>query len=90
MLIVDDLAYYLTGGWFIDLLDTIRDYGLQKKYNVQDIQDNIKENRMLYEFGEISEEEYKKKDEKLQNKLRKAIKIKKNLVKKNKSKEFNL
>lgn len=44
-------------------------------YNIEKINDRIKENRMLYELGEISKEEYEKRNDELTHQLRIATKV---------------
>ena len=54
------------------LLEQIRDYAYAELYDVDEINNAMKENRLLYEFGEITEEEYKKKNGELNHKLKMA------------------
>lgn len=66
MLIVDDLLLgavkeTLKPFDIVWLLELIRDYALKEKYNLEKINNDIKENRLIFELGEISEEEYKEK-----------------------------
>ena len=42
------------------LLELMRDYALKEKYNIKMINNKIKENRMLFEIGEITEKEYER------------------------------
>lgn len=53
------------------LLETILDYveDIREKETHEKIANKIKENRLLYELGEITKEEYEKRNEELNNKL---------------------
>ncbi len=86
MIIIDDLllrALGLTLKPFdlIWILELMRDYALKEKYNIKAITDQIKENRLLFEIGEITEEEYNEKHELLLEELEKAKEIVENLSK---------
>jgi 2-methylisocitrate lyase-like PEP mutase family enzyme len=54
------------------LMETIRDHveNVRQEENQQKISNKIKENRLLYELGEITKEEYEKRNGELNNKLR--------------------
>ena len=54
------------------LMEQIRDYVHAEMYDVDEINNAMKENRLLFEFEEITEEEYKKRNEKLNHKLKMA------------------
>lgn len=60
------------------LMETITDYveDVMQKENQQKITDKIKENRLLYELGEITKAEYEKRSEELNRKLRMNTRIK--------------
>lgn len=65
MFILDDLLLQhlgisLPGLNLLWTLDQIRDFAYRELYNPEKIKNKIKENRMLYEFGEISIDEYNK------------------------------
>jgi len=53
------------------LMETILDYveDIREKESHEKITNKIKENRLLYELGEITREEYEKRNEELNNKL---------------------
>jgi len=53
------------------LMETILDYveDIRKKESHEKITNQIKENRLLYELGEITKEEYEKRNGGLNNKL---------------------
>lgn len=88
MFIIDDLILRaVLGEHPIKPLDTIwllgllRDYALKEKYDLKKINNRIKENRLLFEIGELTEEEYKKKHEQLLEEREKAEEILNNLSK---------
>jgi uncharacterized membrane protein len=60
------------------LMETITDYveEARQEENQQKITDKIKENRLLYELGEITKAEYEKRSEELNRKLRMNTRIK--------------
>ncbi len=63
MFILDDLLLRSVGLEIpgLDLIWTfeqIRDYAYKEMYNPEKIRNRIKENRMLYEFGDITRGEY--------------------------------
>lgn len=57
------------------LVEQIRDYAYGEMYDVDEINSQLKENRLLYEFGEITEEEYEKKNGELNHKLKIANRV---------------
>lgn len=80
MFLLDDFVLRALGisipGWdFFWLLRLIRDYAFREMYNPEEVKDRIKENRMLYEFGELSEEAYREKETELLEKLRLARRV---------------
>lgn len=80
MFIIDDLilrAFGLSMKPFdmIWLMELMRDYALKEKYNIKRINNQIKENRLLFEIGEIAEKEYREKHELLLEELEKAKEI---------------
>ncbi|MBU4502825.1 MAG: protein gvpG, partial [Nanoarchaeota archaeon] len=54
----------------------LRTQALEEMYPIDKIQNQIKENRMEYEFGEITKEEYDEANKILMEKLRIAKKVK--------------
>ena len=54
------------------LMEQIRDYAHAELYDVAEINNAMKENRLLYEFEEITEEDYEKKNGELNHKLKMA------------------
>ena len=53
----------------------MRDYALKEKYNLKKIGNEIKENQLLFEIGELNEEEYREKHEQLLEERQKAEEI---------------
>lgn len=62
MIIVDDLLFQPIVG----IANTLRTTALDELYDVEEIQDELSENRLLYELGERSREEYKLNREELE------------------------
>ena len=58
--------------WMIELM---RDYALKEKYNLKKINNEIKENQLLFEIGELNEEEYREKQEQLLEERQKTEEI---------------
>jgi len=54
------------------LMETIRDYveNVREKETHEKINNKIKENRLLYELGEMTKEEYERRNGELNHKLR--------------------
>jgi hypothetical protein len=67
MFLIDDFLIWLS--------ETMRDYALKEKYNIREINNKIKENRLLFEIGEITEKEYKEMHELLLEELEKAKEV---------------
>lgn len=57
------------------LMEQIRDHAYGELYNPDKINDELKEIRLLYELGEITKEEYEKKNEELNHKLKLANRV---------------
>ncbi|MFH1774934.1 MAG: gas vesicle protein GvpG [Methanobacteriota archaeon] len=77
MFLIDDvflraLGISIPGLDLIWLMELLRDFAYKEMYNPEKIKDQIKENRMLYEFGEITEEEYERTNAELMQKLKLA------------------
>ncbi len=73
MFLIDDFLIWLS--------ELMRDYALKEKYNVEAINNQIKENRLLFEIGEITEKEYKEKHELLLGELETAKEVTERLPK---------
>ncbi|WP_049926878.1 gas vesicle protein GvpF [Halopiger goleimassiliensis] len=65
MFILDDLLFRP----FVDIVDTIHTMALHELYDVEAIQDDLKENQLLYEIGDRSESEYRRRKEELEAEL---------------------
>lgn len=61
------------------ILELINDYALKERYDLKEIKNQLKENRLLFEIGEVKENEYKEKNELLMERLEKANEIMMNL-----------
>ena len=84
MILIDDLilrAFGISLKPFdlIWIMELINDYALKEKYDFKKITNQMKENNLLFEIGEISEEEYDEKKELLTERLIKAKQIMENL-----------
>ncbi|SNR69934.1 gas vesicle protein GvpG [Halorubrum vacuolatum] len=71
MFLIDDLLIRP----FFSLLDILQTMALDEMYDTSEIRDNIKENRLLYEIGERSEEEYQTRKQELEAQLEVAEQI---------------
>ena len=84
MILIDDLILRAFGIslkpfdliWVMELM---RDYALKQKYDFKKITNQMKENNLLFEIGEISKEEYDEKKELLTKRLTTAKQIMENL-----------
>ncbi|HPS91195.1 MAG TPA: gas vesicle protein GvpG [Methanothrix sp.] len=80
MFIIDDIVLRsigisVPGLDMIWTLEQIQKYALKGYYNPEKIRDQIKETRLLYEFGEIDRQEYEQTNSKLLHKLDVAQKV---------------
>ncbi len=57
------------------MLELMRNYALKEKYNLKRIGNELKENQLLFEIGELNEEEYREKHELLLEERKKAEEI---------------
>ena len=71
MFIVDDLLVKP----FFSLLDILHTMALDEMYDTDAIRDEIKENRLLYEIGDRSEDEYQQRKQELETQLEMAQQI---------------
>ncbi|MDL0131491.1 protein gvpG [Halobacterium salinarum] len=71
MFIVDDLFV----SPFFSLLDILQTMALNEMYDTKSIRDDIKENQLLYEVGERSEEEHQQRKQELESQLEMAEQI---------------
>lgn len=75
MLLIDDLilrsiGITIPGLDLIYTLEIIRDFAFKELYNPEKVKNGLKENQMLYEFGEISRAEFEEARSKLMEKLK--------------------
>ncbi|MDD4653574.1 MAG: gas vesicle protein GvpG [Methanothrix sp.] len=80
MFIIDDIVLRsigisVPGLDMIWTLEQIQKYALKGYYNPEKIRDQIKETRLLYEFGEIDRQEYEQTNSRLLHKLDVAQKV---------------
>ena len=80
MFFIDDmilrtLGINLPGLDMIWTIEQIQKFALRGLYNPEKIKNQIKETRLLYEFGELDREQYEQKNADLMNKLDMAEKI---------------
>lgn len=59
----------------ISNIEIIKDYTYKEYYNVDKIKNKIKENQMLYEFDELSREEYEERKAELMKQLKFAERV---------------
>ena len=79
MFIIDDIILRMVGISILpfDLLaiiELIRNFVIKESYDPEKFKDMIKENVLLFELGERTEEEYKRIDEELKGLLEIAVK----------------
>lgn len=65
MILIDDLLVRP----FVSILDAIHSLALSEVYDVEEIENDLKENQLLYELGERSEREYERRRRELQEEL---------------------
>ncbi|MGD9911036.1 gas vesicle protein GvpG [Methanothrix sp.] len=75
MFVIDDfllrsIGISVPGLDLIWTLEQIRGYAQRELYNPERIRNHIKEIRLLYEFGEMSREDYLERTEQLMQRLR--------------------
>lgn len=71
MIIVDDLLVRP----FVSIIEAIHTLALSELYDVEQIEDELKENQLLYELGERPEEEYERRRGELQEELEVAREV---------------
>jgi hypothetical protein len=77
MFLLEDLVLRALGITMpaLDLIWTLEQiymYAYREMYNPEKIKNQIKENRMLYEFGELERKEYERRNSELMRRLRLA------------------
>lgn len=65
MFILDDLLIKP----FVSILDALHTLAMNELYDVEEIQNQLKENQLLYELGERSEAEYEERRRELEEEL---------------------
>ncbi|SDR09556.1 gas vesicle protein GvpF [Natronobacterium texcoconense] len=65
MFILDDLLFRP----FVGIVDALHTVALNDMYDIDALEDELKENQLLYELGERSEEEYRERKEELEAEL---------------------
>ncbi len=75
MIVLDDLLVRP----FVSILDAIHTLALTELYDIDEIQGELKENRLLYELGERSGEEYTRRREELKEELEVAKQVREQL-----------
>lgn len=71
MFLLDDLLVRP----FISLLDVLQQLALEEMYDIESLRDELKENQLLYELGERSQEEYERRKEELEEELELAEEV---------------
>jgi len=74
-LLLQSIGISLPGLDMIWTLEQIQMFALKGYYNPEKIKNQIKETRMLYEFGELDRQEYEQKNSELLHKLDIAQKV---------------
>ncbi|MFQ3295662.1 MAG: hypothetical protein ACI9EZ_001223 [Halobacteriales archaeon] len=75
MLLVDDLLVRP----FVSILETLQTLALQEMYDMESLQDDLKENRLLFEVGERSKEEYERRKAELEAEIEMAEAVQKQM-----------
>ncbi|MBZ6494048.1 gas vesicle protein GvpF [Natrinema longum] len=65
MFVLDDLLFRP----FVGIIDALHTIALDELYDVDALEDELKENQLLYELGERSEAEYRRRKEELEAEL---------------------
>ncbi|RQG89854.1 protein gvpG [Natrarchaeobius halalkaliphilus] len=65
MFILDDLLFRP----FVGIVDALHTIALDELYDVEGLEDDLKENQLLYELGERSEDEYRRRKDELETEL---------------------
>lgn len=73
--IIDDLLYNITIGPWMFVLEQIKNHALREMYPLKKINSQIKENRLLFELGEITTEKYETENKELLEKREMAERI---------------
>ncbi|WP_306059439.1 gas vesicle protein GvpF [Natronococcus wangiae] len=65
MFVLDDLLFRP----FVGIVDALHSIALDELYDLNALEDRLKENQLLYELGERSEEEYRRRKEELEEEI---------------------
>ncbi|WP_137288344.1 gas vesicle protein GvpF [Natronorubrum halophilum] len=65
MFILDDLLIRP----FVGIVDTLHTMAISEMYDIEALEDELKENQLLYELGERSDEEYQRRKDELEAEL---------------------
>lgn len=76
MIVIDDLLVRP----FVSLLDILQTMALEEMYDVDRIRDDLKETQLLYEIGELPEDEYNRRREELEEELELAEQVREELT----------
>lgn len=76
MLLLDDLLIKP----FVSLLDILHSMVIQERYDVDSLRDELKENRLLYEIGDKTQNEYETRKIMLESQLKTAEEVHKKLL----------
>ncbi len=76
VLIIDDLLHNLFVQPWVFLFKQLHQYALSEMYPLEKIESAIKENRMEYELGELSQQDYEEGEKILNDKHQIAKKVK--------------
>lgn len=76
MLVIDDLLVRP----FVSLLDILQTMALEEMYDIDRIRDDLKETQLLYEIGELDEEEYRRRRTDLEEQLELAEQVHEDLT----------
>ncbi|WP_049924579.1 gas vesicle protein GvpF [Halopiger djelfimassiliensis] len=65
MFVLDDLLFRP----FVGIVDALHTMALDELYDIESLEDELKENQLLYELGERSEAEYQRRKAELEEEL---------------------
>ncbi|MFP8954394.1 gas vesicle protein GvpF [Natrialbaceae archaeon A-arb3/5] len=71
MFILDDLLFRP----FVGIVDALHTMALDELYDIEALEDDLKENQLLYELGERSEAEYRERKAELEEEIELAQEI---------------
>ncbi|MFC4438300.1 MULTISPECIES: gas vesicle protein GvpF [Natrialbaceae] len=65
MFVLDDLLFRP----FVGIIDALHSIALDEMYDLNALEDDLKENQLLYELGERPEEEYRRRKEEIEEEI---------------------